>query len=394
MRFRRRTIVFPALLLIAALAVAACGGAGDDSGGGDGDANDGDPPARAAVGAPAEADAVPDAAVEPEDEAQPDVEAEVNVEAARTILATQGVSSATDEDIVYFAGVQAAFDRFGSAAAGARQDALEGGSTRNAFLQSLLDRGVGSAFIPVLEAMQALQPTAHYAGDHATLVARVEELVLIDAEIREAVLADDMASFLRHDSQLARTRAEAALRLLPNLCRAVSRGVANCSTFEVNYESPYAVGLRDASASLQGTIVASRTAVDPGGGNNLEALLKTLRAEEWGELIAALFGDRADEGQNAIATLTALDPPSEFAADHARLVQLIDDVTQIIQGIADEAAAGELQALRFDDERLLAVGRLQCDAIGGLSAEFRQVALLIGPPADRDLSSLCAEIGA
>ncbi len=391
MRIRRRRMVFPVLLVIAALAVAACGGGGDD------DAVDEDveeTPTATAVSAPDEVVEDAEAQATPDAEGEADVEPEVDVEAARTILATQGVSSATDEDIVYFAGVQAAFDRFGSAAAGARQDALEGGSTRNAFLQSLLDRGVGSAFIPVLEAMQALQPTTHYAADHATLVERVEQLVLIDAEIREAVVADDMASFLRHDSQLARTRADAALRLLPNLCRAVSRGVANCSTFEVNYESAYAVALRDASATLQGALVASRTAVNPADGSTLEALLETLRPEERAELIAALFGDLADEEEAAIASLKGLEPPSDFAADHARLIELIEGVTPIIRGIADEAATGELQSLRVDDERLLNAGRLRCDAIGGLSEEFREVALLIGPSADRDLSSLCASIGA
>jgi hypothetical protein len=153
--------------------------------------------------------------------------------------------------------VQRASDLFGSAAAGASQEALEGGDTRSAFFQGLLNRGVGSAFVPVLEALRPLVPTAHYAEDHATVVASVERLVAIDADVREAMLAEDLATFFLLNAALARESSESALRQQPNLCRTLSRGGANCSSYEVNYDNAYAVALRNISAALQGALAAA-----------------------------------------------------------------------------------------------------------------------------------------
>ena len=308
------------------------------------------------------------------------------MEAARVVLATQGVTSATDEDIVYFTEVQRAFDLFGSAAAGARQESSEGGDTRDAFFQGLLNRGVGTAFVPVLDALLALEPTAHYAEGHASVVAHVEQLVAIDAEIREAVLAEDLLAFFLLNAQLARVGTESSLRQQPNLCRTLSRGNANCSSYEVNYDNAYAVELRNISAALQGAIEASGQAV--GGPPEEDFLHGRLAPEEWATLIATLFGDLAVAQQDAIAALEALEPPEEFAADQARFVALIQTTNTIIRGIAADAAAGTLQSLRGDDPRFEDLARAQCDAAAEISEEFEQVALLGGPGFDEGCADL------
>ena len=180
---------FVALLLCVALVAAACGGKGDDNVDAESVAESGEREGQATSQASAE----------------------------RAILATQGVTEASDEDIAYFTAFQAAFQLFGSAASGADQDALEGGDTRDAFFQGLLNRGVGTAFVPVLDALRELEPTVHYAQAHAEVVAGVEQLVAIDAEIREAVLAEDLLAFFLLNAQLARGSEEYALLSPPNL---------------------------------------------------------------------------------------------------------------------------------------------------------------------------------
>lgn len=370
---RRRLLVLVLVVTAAALIAAACGGDGDDE-------------AASAAGSVATA-AASDAA-----DTQAAEETSTDVSAARVVLATQGVTSATDADIAYFSEVQRAFDLFGSAAAGATQDSLEGGDTRSAFFQGLLNRGVGTAFVPVLETLQRLEPTTHYAEDHRYLVTQVEQLVAIDADIRETVLADDLAAFLLLDARLARTGAETALRLQPNLCRTFSRGGANCSSYEVNYDNVYAVELRGISAALQGAIVASRHAV--GGPPEEDFLHGNLAPEEWAELIATLFGDRVAAEQEAIVALEALDPPEEFAEDHARLIALVETTQAISAAFAADATAGTLQSLRVGDARLEALLGAQCGAVAAMSEEFRQVALLVGPTGDEDFGRACADLDA
>ena len=368
-----------ALLLVTALVAAACGGDDDD-----GDAQ------ATASGAAAE-DATAEAAGDGADDATEETaEArETNIVAARTVLATQGITSATDEDLVYFTEVQRAYDLFGSANAGAAQESLEGGDTRDAFFQGLLNAGVGTAFVPVLDALRALQPTAHYAEDHAAVVASVEQLVAIDAEIREAVLADDLLAFLLGNAQLARVGEEAALRQQPNLCRTLSRGGANCSSYEVNYDNAYAVALRNISAALQGAVEASGQAV--GGPAEEDFLHSQLAPEEWATLIATLFGNVAVAEQDAIPALEALEPPEEFAADQARFVAAIRATNTIVGGIAADAAAGTLQSLRVDDPQFEDLLRAQCDAAAGISEELEQVALLAG---DERFEKTCAGLDA
>ena len=382
--WRARLWMIGMAVLTISLIAAACGG--DDEGEGVAPISGADAPAAddvAATQSQAAAEESQAAAEEPQ-------AAAVDIEATRTVLATQGVTSATDEDFVYFSEVQRAFDLFGSAAAAADQDALEGGDTRDAFFQGLLNAGVGTAFVPVLETLQTLEPTTHYAEDHGYLVSQVERLVATDAEIRDTVLAEDLAAFLLLNAQLARTNAEAALRLQPNLCRTLSRGQANCSSYEVNYDNEYAVALRKISAALQGASAASGQAL--GGPSGEEPSLQdNLAPEEWSGLIATLFGDRLAAEQEAIAALEELDPPEEFAADHARLIALIETTQAISAAFASEAAAGTLQSLRIDDARLDALASAECGAVAEMSEQFKQVALLVGPTGDEDFERFCAE---
>lgn len=375
----KRSVWLVTLVLLTALVAAACGGDNEDDG-------DGGAAAQAASAAGDDADVAEESADAPAEDAS------TIVEAARVVLATQGITSATDADIAYFSEVQRAFDLFGSAAAGANQESRDGGDTRDAFFQGLLNRGVGTAFVPVLEALRTFVPPAHYAEGHANVVAQVEQLVAIDAEIREAALVEDLLAFFLLNAELARVGTESALRQQPNLCRTLSRGGANCSSYEVNYDNAYAVALRGISAALQGAIEASGQAV--GGPPEEDFLHGQLAPEEWAELIATLFGDLAVAEQEAIAALEALDPPEEFAADQARLVALIEAASAINGEIAGDAAAGTLQSLRFDDARLDELLGAQCGAVAEMSDEFRQVALLVGPTGDEDFGRACADLDA
>lgn len=355
---RTRTGGFAALLLGVALLAAACGGDGDDE-----------------VAAGPAADTVESAE-----------QATTEASAERGILASQGVTQASDEDVAYFTEVQRAFDLFGSAASGADQDSIEGGDTRDAFFQGLLNRGVGTAFVPVLEALRALEPPAHYADGHDSVVAQVEQLVAIDAEIREAVLAEDLLGFFLLNAQLARVGTESALRQSPNLCRTLSRGNANCSSYEVNFDSAYAVALRDIAATLHGAIEASGQAI--GGPPDQDVLHDRLSPEDWATLIATLFGDVVVAQRDAIAALQDLEPPEEFAAEHAAWIGLIQTANETNAMIAAEAADGTLQSLRVGNVRLEANFAQQCRSVQEMSEEFRQVALLTG----RDFDGGCAEL--
>ena len=121
--------------------------------------------------------------------------------------------------------------------------------------------------------------------------------------------------------------------------------------------------------------------------------LGNLGPGEWTGLTATLFGDLAVEHEAALAALGALDPPEAFAADHARLIALVTEDAGTVASVAEDAAAGTLQALRFDDQRMLGLARGACVAFCEMSPEFRATALLVAPGDDPEAYEDCDEIG-
>lgn len=139
----------------------------------------------------------------------------LNIEAAQEVLALRGVVLEDEAQILYFAEVVVALDRFDSEAL---RDASRGQASNFDFAR-LGEAGAGRAYAPVVEALRAIEPPAGYEGDQALLLAMFEELARIDAEEVGAALRDeDFTALTEASLALGLSRARGAERLSPQLC--------------------------------------------------------------------------------------------------------------------------------------------------------------------------------
>ena len=141
--------------------------------------------------------------------------------AERAVLASLGIESASDEEVVYYTAVDAALDLF----TGTAQNATGGfGPTSDPNWEALRASYVGTAFVGILSALQVIDPPASYSSEHAELVAYYEELVEIDVAIGAAAVAEDSGLYGRSLTRLGAAQGDAVRTLAPNLCRLLTDG--------------------------------------------------------------------------------------------------------------------------------------------------------------------------
>jgi hypothetical protein len=144
-----------------------------------------------------------------------------DLSADRAVLASLGIESASDEEVVYYTAVDAALDLF----TGTAQNAAGGfGPTSDPNWEALRASYVGTAFVEILSALQAIDAPASYSSEHAALVGYLEELVEIDVAIGDAAVAEDSGLYGRSLTRLQTAQGDAVRTLAPNLCRLLTDG--------------------------------------------------------------------------------------------------------------------------------------------------------------------------
>ena len=275
---------------------------------------------------------------------------EADLGGARAALAIEGVTSEADDDIRYFSDVQAAFDLFGSRAAAASQESLEGGDEREVFFGGLVNQGAGTAFIDSLEALRAITPSRGYEIDHARIVQLYEELVRTDALFGEAAAAQDWVRLVANNSQLGRHGALAALDLSPNTCTLVT--AEEFCDRHVTSGTAYEQGMNDAGLRWEGPRGGVLFNIAPTDDNPFAAGLAT--REERLAIIEELTTFALDGDAEYLANVRQRTPDAAYVEDHARVIAFVENTQSLHEDVLAAAQAGDFVALMLLEDALFA----------------------------------------
>ena len=218
---------------------------------------------------------------------------------------------------------------------------------REALLGALTQAGVGTTFDGTVDALDAMTPPQEVQGDHEILLAGTRELARLDRQAADAVSANDLVSFALINGQLGSNTFLTNGRLSPGYCASLSESgegsLDGCRPLEPvpggNYGSDLHGELRNFVPSI--SLAAAST-----------AFALSLTPEEVAQVVQTELPQVIKILAETRARILALTPPSEFEADHERLVLFLEDVEGATRETAGLAALDPL-ALRSGSMRLM-----------------------------------------
>ena len=230
------------------------------------------------------------------------------------------------------------------------------------------------------DVVAALTPPDGFVDDHALIVAYYEEAVAIDRTIGEAARSGDATTFLVANYELGTAAAPAIFDVAPAICSATfAQAGPVCSAAidipESDYERALRLAVRDFAVLFTPSGPWSSFDLLPAGSDEPVVAAAAILAPQ---AIAAI-----DETSQSVS---ALDPPTELASDHARLLAYLDELRVLQEGIAAAAEAADATLVRGGiDATALAF----CRAAADLSpASHPAVGFFFGKSA-RDRTLLC-----
>lgn len=237
-------------------------------------------------------------------------------------------------------------------------------------LQALYDCGAGTALPKVEVAAMELQPPERFVDEHAWWLSVLAERSRLDRLIGDAAVEGDITKFLANNQRL-----NLAFLPVPELDPAFLRG----------YPGPGAA--LDPSEPLASTGYGRalfRALMDYQAANPLIGAISTLdisfvpRVEAL-PAVSDLAPELTALNTELRAALTALEPPSELAADHAVITGFFDSYSQDLDDFIKAAETGDLEAT-FAIQN--AADAVYCDASAELSEAILPVAeIFFGPDA-------------
>ena len=336
----RRLTVLPLGVLGVALIAAACGGDGDDD--------------------------APDPLTNP-------------------LLATAGITDATEEEAIYYEAVLLSLNEFARRNRQFQQSVVRTPG-RASYFQSLIDAGAGTAFAAVLESLERIEPPPGYEADHARLLASYRALDRLDREVLTAAENGDYVGFWLANLELGVVQGLRNLDLASSVCRVVTTG--NARQFCDRDALPggdYGAQLFAISGRLAAEVVGTSQALQgvPESPQITRAERRAINGSVLPDQIAVL--------EAAIAAIDTLQPPPDLQADHDRFRQFVDETLETTRAL--------LRANNADDQEGLTAGgramvQVLCSARDDLSPAIQPaVGLLFATPGIADLCAITADQG-
>lgn len=240
-------------------------------------------------------------------------------------------------------------------------DALESTwPTRGRLLSVQADAEFYITIETMLQQAEEIEPPDRFAADHELYVQSLRETFVLAQEHDQELADEDLVAAVLALQAGWQSRATLLLQVSPQFCDAVNpdRNGASCQSFDLPGGS-YGVQLEDA---------LRRYAADflPRVGSFRSAYTSE-------ELFAAILDVNPgiirsiEEGRDEIA---GIEPPDEFAQDHARLVQYLEENLELARSISESAQEGDDERLReqFEDS-----GDVHNSAGCDFSPQFRPI---------------------
>ena len=212
----------------------------------------------------------------------------------------------------------------------------------------------------MLQQAEEIEPSDRFAADHELYVQSLRDTFVFAREHDEALADEDLVAAVLALQDGWQSRATLLLQVSPQFCDAVNpdRNGASCQRFDLPGGS-YGVQLEDAfrryAADFLPRVGSFRSAYTS------EELFATILEVNPG-IIRSI-----KEGRDEIA---GIEPPEEFAQDHARLVQYLEENLALARSITESAQEGDDERLR---EQFGQSGDVHSGADCDFTAEFRPI---------------------
>ena len=293
--------------------------------------------------------------------------------AALAFSPEQGVEAfigLSPEESDYFDDVAAAQEEFSSR--NSQFSAVIGQvyTSTEALLNALYETGAGEAVAAVQDVAVTIEPPPRFEADHARWLVLLEEQVRIDRLIGESARDGDIVKFEVNNKLLGLAANDASIDFSSEFALVIGVPPApdlgpDSAIAATSYGQELAEALATFTLPPLYTIGFFPTTPD-------DAVLETI-PQIAPELIA-----RIERGRASVA---ALSPPEQYAADHATILQYFDDLLANQDATLAAAASGDIDAVRTGIDK--AVTRdLYCAAATGLSDDVLPVATYFGGPGE------------
>ena len=241
---------------------------------------------------------------------------------------------------------------------------------REALLNALYEAGAGEAWAAVQDVAVTIEPPPRFEGDHERWLVLLEELVRIDRLIGEAARDRDIVAFEVGNHLLGLAGGDASVDFSPEFATTIRFAPpptldAESAIAATSYGQELFEALRTFSLSPEGAYVFFETTPD-------EAVLETI-PQVAPEFIARIERSRA--------SVDALSPPEEYAADHARILEYFGELLANQEGILAAAQSGDIGAVRTGIAPD-ATSDLYCAAAAELSDDLLPAAAYFGAPGE------------
>ena len=208
-------------------------------------------------------------------------------------------------------------------------------TTRDRLIDVLLEAGVGTAFVPSLEALEAIEPPDRLASVHSALAETYRTLVRNDKEAEQAVRDGDLAGFVLANGRLGEANSSLPLALPAEACHSLfgTRPGGLCAPIEPLPGGEYGSELHEVLRMSQPQFTGVAGAL---------GFPVSLSDEE----TAAVIEEVAPKAGPVLGELRrqvdALTPPPELSADHDRLIGYFDRLLEIFEEVTAAAKAGDI----------------------------------------------------
>ena len=274
------------------------------------------------------------------------------------ILSALDVNTTTEQETAYLSGVRTAFDSVYGRNAAVREVFSQQHATTSAFFGALESRETAASFALVLERVQELAIPQAYESDHGRLLTYLQESVRLDGDLDRAIAAQDVVAFMLTNPLVDVLGITIYLELSPSLCNVVARGAfrALCRSSELPggvYGAAVAELVGQTAANVLPRATGPVGLLDPA---SQFAALERLQAD----ILETLEQMRSD--------LAALEAPPELRSDHARLQQVLDDLSATFQALYQATGDEDISRFVMESEQVV---RQLCAAAGEFSPAYR-----------------------
>jgi hypothetical protein len=243
--------------------------------------------------------------------------------------------------------------------------------TRGRLLSVQADAEFYATIEAMLQQAEEIEAPERFAADHDLYVQSLRDTLVLAQDHDQAIADEDLVASVLALQGGWRVRATLLLQVSPRFCDAVTPNSVGASCQSIDLPGgPYGVQLEDAfrryAADFSPRVGSFRTAYT---------------AEERIDVILEVNSDIIRSIEQARDEIADIEPPEEFAQDHARLVQYLNDILEVARAITQAAEDG-------DDGQILEEFGRSGDVVEGVgcdfSSEFRPIVAFFFPAVSCD----------